>query len=96
MNLFTKYFVEYQCKITDETDVWMAIHRWWKFDEENRTKYLQELLSSCVSHEEANKDCLIQELESRAPCIAKNDQYMSYVSLMSSEDEAHEFPACTL
>ena len=91
-DLLIRCFVGYLCKITDEVDVIMAIYRWYTFDVEYRRKYLKNLLKCCICHDaQTEEDCLLREIESRAPQIAKSDQFRSFVSLIPSKDKSQKF-----
>ena len=89
--LLQRYFVDYQCATTDESDVFVAIHRWWKFDEENRTKYLQKLLENCIRFD-VDKECLHRQISFLKTYVAENDPFMSTFSAIHNQELSKKFP----
>ena len=90
--LLKRYFVDYQCAITDEIDVLSAINRWWKFDEENRTKYLQDLLTTCVRQEDVDKESLSRYIAFLKPYVAEDNQFVTCVSSLPIRNDSQKFP----
>ena len=90
-DLLKKYFVDYQCAINDEIDVLAAIHRWWKFGEEDRTKYLKELIASCVRQEDVDKDGLTRYISFLKPYVTEDNPFVSCALAIPSQ-ETPKFP----
>ena len=90
--LLRRYFVEYQCATKDEIDVILAIHRWWRFDAENRMEHLEELLSSCVRHDDVDQDSLLRHLAFVKSYVKENDPFISCLSSLQSRDTPKKFP----
>ena len=90
--LLRRYFVDYQCATKDEIDVILAIHRWWRFDAENRMEHLEELLSSCVRHDEVDKVSLLRHLAFMKSYVHENDPFISYISPLQSHETPKKLP----